>query len=157
MILAIDPGTNESAFVLLKPDKTLLDFGIERNIEVVGRCELARLDQYPVVIEMISNYGKITGSDTHMTLTWIGRFTQATHPGETVWLYRPDIKLHLCNDRAAKDSNVRQALIDRYGGQIKAIGNRKARGPLHGVHKDVWSALAVGYTYMSMQGRWVMS
>jgi len=55
------------------------------------------------------------------------------------------VKLHLCGSARAKDTNIRQALIDRYGGSA-AIGKKAAPGPLYGVSKDVWSALAVAVT-----------
>ena len=54
-----------------------------------------------------------------------------------------DVKGQICRDSRAKDSNVRQALIDRYGGPSTV----KKGGVLHGVSKDVWAALAVGVTY----------
>jgi len=41
-------------------------------------------------------------------------------------------------------------LIDRYGGvggKRAAIGLKASPGPLHGVSKDVWAALAVAVTY----------
>ena len=53
------------------------------------------------------------------------------------------MKLQLCRDSRAKDANIRQALIDRYGGP----GAIKKGGPLYKVSKDAWAALAVGVTY----------
>ena len=43
----------------------------------------------------------------------------------------------------AKDSNIRQALIDRFG----VVGTKKNPGWFYGVSKDVWAAIAVGVTY----------
>ena len=40
----------------------------------------------------------------------------------------------------AKDSNIRQALIDRFG----PVGTKKNPGWFYGVSKDVWAAIAVG-------------
>ena len=37
-------------------------------------------------------------------------------------------------------------LLDRFGGS-SAIGLKRSPGPLYGVSKDVWSALAVAVTY----------
>ena len=37
---------------------------------------------------------------------------------------RQEVKLHLCNSARAKDANIRQALIDRFGGKDKAIGRK---------------------------------
>jgi hypothetical protein len=46
----------------------------------------------------------------------------------------------------AKDANVRQALIDRYGGKAEAIGTVKKQGPLYRVKSHAWQALAVAVT-----------
>ncbi|MBV8782506.1 MAG: hypothetical protein JO353_14005, partial [Phycisphaerae bacterium] len=48
----------------------------------------------------------------------------------------------------AKDGNIRQALIDRFGPtKERAIGKKKSPGPLYGMSGDCWSALAVAVTY----------
>ena len=51
--------------------------------------------------------------------------------------------MHFCNSVQAKDGNIRQALIDRFGGKEGAIGKKKTPGPLYGVHAHEWPALAV--------------
>ncbi len=65
-------------------------------------------------------------------------------------LPRRAVKLALCGDSRAKDANIRQALIDRFGGSA-AVGRKAAPGPLYGISRDVWSALAIAVTY-SIQG-----
>ena len=60
---------------------------------------------------------------------------------------RRAVKLHLCRTSTAKDTNIRQAIIDLYGGPITAIGNKKNPGPLYGIHKDMWAALALALTW----------
>ena len=49
----------------------------------------------------------------------------------------------LCKNNRAKDKNIRQALIDRFGPGKAAIGTKKAPGPLYGLKSHLWSALAV--------------
>ena len=61
-------------------------------------------------------------------------------------VYREDVKLHLCGSPRAKDANIRQALIDRWGGKAEAVGTVKKPGPLYGVKSHAWSALAVAVT-----------
>ena len=56
------------------------------------------------------------------------------------------VKSHLCHSAKANDSNIRQALIDRWGGDQVAIGRKKAPGPLYGFSGDMWAALAVAVT-----------
>jgi hypothetical protein len=60
---------------------------------------------------------------------------------------RATVKAHLCRSAKAKDSNVRQALIDLFGGKENAIGTKKTPGPLYGISGDVWAALAVAVTW----------
>lgn len=151
VILGIDPGTTESAYVLW-------DAGMERVIgrSIESNAGLAKLlrgtDLYDrrsllLAIEMIASYGMPVGAETFETCLWIGRFLEAHHDDETATLiYRRDVKLHLCNSARAKDGNVRQAIIDRFGGKEKAIGKKAAPGPLYGITSHCWPALAVCLT-----------
>jgi hypothetical protein len=54
-------------------------------------------------------------------------------------VYRNAVKLHICGTPRAKDPNIRQALIDKYG----APGTKKNPGPTYGVSSHLWSALAI--------------
>ena len=89
------------------------------------------------------------GAEVFETVYWIGRFAeraiQLDHAAERV--FRRDVKLHLCGNSRAKDANIRQALIDRYGGKEQAIGRKASQGPLYGLSGDCWSALAVAVTF----------
>lgn len=146
-VLAIDPGNEQSA--------TLFYEWKGSDYRFVGRACVAPNDEVleqirsfegdAVVIEMIASYGMAVGAEVFETCYWIGRFSQAAHGADR--LYRKDIKLHLCGSSRAKDANVRQALIDKFGGKEKAIGKKKNPGPLHGVKSHCWSALAVAVTY----------
>jgi len=86
------------------------------------------------------------GREVFETVLWIGRFVEAwnVRGRQHVLIYRRDVKLFHCEHQRATDSNIRAALIDRYGpGKLKAIGNKKAPGPLYGFKGDHWSALAI--------------
>ena len=63
-------------------------------------------------------------------------------------LPRRAVKLALCGDSRAKDANIRQELIDRFGGSA-AIGRKAAPGLLYGISRDASSALAIAVTYES--------
>lgn len=139
-ILAIDPGTTESAYVMFAYGK-IYGAGKVRNKEM-----LLRLNDWPdaeVCIEMIASYGMPVGAEVFETCVWIGRLTQAAGPERVTRITRNQIKNHLCHSSKAKDSNIRQALIDRLG----APGTKAKRGPTYGISGDVWAALAVAVAY----------
>ncbi len=148
LITAIDPGPKESAFLRYAAiSKHIVDFAIVDNSLLLAA--LISGGRREVAIEMVASYGMAVGRDIFETVYWIGRFSQAAESAGCVVrrVYRADIKLHLCNARNAKDTNVRQALMDRYGGSKEvAVGTKKAPGPLYGVSRHVWSALAVAIT-----------
>lgn len=147
-LLAIDPGPTESAWVDLR-DGLPVAFAKEPNHDALARVRHASAER--LAVEMIAGYGMPVGAETFETAVWSGRFIQAWCEGlpeDTITrVYRKAVKLHLCGSTRAKDPNVRQALIDRYGpGKPAAIGLKASPGPLYGVSGDVWAALAVAVT-----------
>lgn len=154
-ILAIDPGSKESAWLIYDENRQRpINFDISENeaflMDIIGD-EIVGLPATFTCIEMIASYGMPVGKDVFETCIWIGRFIQAvdsTYLESTETVYRKDVKLHLCHNMRAKDPNIRQALIDRFGpGREKAIGTKKNPGPLYGIKRDLWSALALAVTY----------
>ena len=151
VILGIDPGPTESAFVLYGPaTRNVCEFGKLANADLLARLMEWNDRNWLIVLEMIASYGMPVGREVFETCMWIGRYIQAWNPGHEL-IYRSTVKLHLCGSMRAKDANVRQALIDAFGGKDKAIGTKRAPGALHGVSGDVWSALAVAVTYADIQ------
>ena len=121
-------------------------FGICDNRSLLDEAERVRgVPTRDVVIELVESYGMPVGADVFQTCIWIGRFD----PDETATLIgRGQVKMHLCHTMKAKDSNIRQALIDRYGpGKDKAVGKKASPGPLYGLKSHLWAALALGVTY----------
>lgn len=152
MILAIDPGTTQSAYVVYD-DGALVEFGILENHDLLDyiATELnLRDDCNKMYIEMVASYGMAVGKTVFETCVWIGRIIETwgyAFGGEWDYIYRKDVKMHLCGQTKAKDSNIRQAIMDLYGSERKiAIGTKGNRGPLYGVSKDVWAALGVAIT-----------
>lgn len=144
MILSIDPGSEQSAFVVLTDNYDIIHFGKWRNHEVLNRIRDGR--HSTLVIEMIASYGMPVGAEVFETCVWIGRFMQAANC-KVERLYRKEVKLHLCNSVKAKDSNIIQALKDRFGDK----GTVKAKGYFYGFAKDIWQAMAVAVTYLDKQ------
>jgi hypothetical protein len=95
---------------------------------------------------MIASYGMPVGAEVFDTCLWIGRFMQkwSQHARCTLpsLVFRKDVKMHLCGVTKAKDANIRQALIDKFG----APGTKKAPGRLYGIKSHAWPALAVAVT-----------
>jgi hypothetical protein len=152
-LLALDPGTSRSASIALD-GRTLrpLGFGIEANDALVERlragCEAFDL----VVIEKVESFGMAVGEEVFETVFWSGRFAEAVDPVPVRRLGRRAVKLAICGDPRAKDPNIRQALIDRYGGKDNAIGTKAEPGPLHAIVRDVWAALALGLAWLERAG-----
>lgn len=167
-ILAIDPGSFRSAWVLYDRDReTVLGHGISPNPNMLALLgdglETAALgDWYYIplprnaIIEWVQPRGMLGSAELFETLWWAGRFTEAIQrPGiggaaVVARLTRYAVKKHVCGTGAAKDQNVRAALVDRFGGvagKSAAIGLKANPGPLYGIREDEWAALAVAVTY----------
>lgn len=141
VIFAIDPGTTESGWCVLR-DGRVVDSGVMENTDMLPRLSsLTWIDT--LAIEMVASYGMAVGAEVFETCVWIGRFQQACIAPEKVRrVFRRDVKLHLCGNPRAKDANIRQALIDLLGPQ----GTKKQPGPTYGVRSHAWAALAVAVT-----------
>jgi len=137
-ILAIDAGTNESAYIVWD-GHTVHAKGILPNADLLALLKSGDLMPYDhTALEMVACYGMSVGREVFDTCLWIGRYIERCKTPYRL-VYRKDVKLHLCNSPRAKDGNVRQALIDKHGAQ----GTKKNPGPLYGVTSHIIAALAV--------------
>lgn len=146
-IIAIDPGNSESAYVIFDGTR-ILAFGKLPNLEIrYMLLEKVTRDCF-VAIEMVACYGMPVGEDVFDTCVAIGNFQQICRDRgvEPVLYKRLAVKMHLCHTTQAKDSNVIQALKDRFGDK----GTKKAPGFFYGVSGDVWQAFALA-VYVSDQ------
>jgi hypothetical protein len=150
-LLAIDPGNIESAYVVIDTaDRRPVHFGKVPNPELVDLINNRRRLGVPeaAVIEMVASYGMAVGAEVFETCVWIGRFYQTLlycYSREPELIKRLAVKTHHCHDSKAKDSNVRQALVDRFApGQPNHGKGTKARpGWFYGFHADVWQSYAL--------------
>ncbi len=154
MILAIDPGSTDSAWVVLDGGKPIAH-AKEQNQELLRRLRLG--EHVPgftvpmvalLAIEGIASYGMAVGKEVFDTCMWSGRFREAWEyrGGKVQIVYRKEVKIFHCETSRANDANIRASLIDRFGGKELAIGSKSAPGPLYGIKADRWSALAVAIT-----------
>jgi len=148
MLIAIDPGPARSALVMIGAK---IEGQIYNNDDLLKRIRgIARVsgNGSTLVIEMIASYGMPVGKEVFETCVMIGQLVEAWHPNTCVRIPRLEVKRRLCHNTRANDSNIRAAIIDRFGGKDAAIGLKKHQGPLYGFHADLWAALAVGMTYL---------
>lgn len=132
-VLAIDPGSEKSGWVLLE-NGVPTRWGWVPNEELL--LDIRAIDpRIDLVIESVGHYGLPVGRDVFETVRWSGRFEDSADQLdiETTYIPRHDVLINLCGKRkGANDSTVRQALVDRYGGDAVAIGGKKC-GVCHGV------------------------
>ena len=183
--IAIDPGNKVSGWIAYhahehpNPDEPggihIAKHGVWSNKYLrkllnLLRNEWAVRDGY-VAIEKPFASGMLASNELFDTCMEIGRFKQTWLNDKTFHeVNRRDVKLHICGQARAKDPNVRQALIDRFGGKDKAFGGIKCKkckgkgwagrgrptcdecdgdkwehppGPLFGVASHVWAALGI--------------
>lgn len=165
LLLAIDPGPEESGWVIIDMDTDLIlrdgptdcnCFGHDDNHEL-----LAILEDWegPVVCEMVGNYGKgfAVGASVFETCIWIGRFQQVIGDSRFRWVVRATVAANLCGVAAVSKPVLTQAIRDRYrerhkdlmgGGATPEKGTKKAPGPLYGMSNHIWSALAVALYFV---------
>jgi hypothetical protein len=146
-VLALDPGTTETAYVVFD-GATVHAKGFLPNAQMLALIKSGDLMPYDeAAIEMVACYGMPVGRETFETCVWIGRFIERVKV-KCEYVYRKDVKMHLCGSMRAKDGNVRQALIDKHG----TVGTKKNQGPLYGFSSHLWAALAVA-DYAVSQGK----
>ena len=156
-ILAIDPGNIDTAYCVidaetLKPiafDKTQNELVLEQIVNPEHKIDR-------IAIEMIASYGMPVGKEVFDTCRWIGRFEQAAYEHTDCGIdlvYRKDVKLHICGDSRANDTNIRHALIDRFATHDLRAGKGTKKNPdfFYGFRVDIWAAFAVGITYIETE------
>ena len=168
-ILAIAPGNLNSAVAILdKEYYRSVKHDILDNHELLTQIRFgysgpnSLLPFYcpdTIVIERITGYNmgvRQTAFDAHI---WIGRFIEAARtvdyntyhrPPTIVLLPQSEIKLHLCGSMRAKDKDIIAALVDRFapGAKNNGKGTKSDPGWFYGFHAGIWSAYAVGVTYL---------
>ena len=148
-LLAIDPGTEQSAWVVVElPSMRPVLHGIEKNEAVLGRCRKINIEN--AVIEMVASYGMPVGREVFETCVWIGRFKQILMDRSinTEFVYRKEEKQLICGSMRANDATIKRALIDRfaYKAPNNGKGTKSKPGWFYGFKADIWQAYAVAVT-----------
>ena len=165
----MDPGPEKSACLVYNSVSKQIDWsktGILDN-QSLKHClygeygrGLGFVDIF--VIESIRSFMMRVGRDVFDTVRWEGIFAEAINrcceKDVVIFVARKTVVAHICGLAKGNDADIRAALIDRFPATGKdgkdnpsAIGTKKYPGPLHGVKKDLWSALAVAVYYAEQQ------
>lgn len=147
MILGIDPSNTKHAWALVggpldRPE--LRSFG--RDLVNDWPTWARGKDRTPC-IEQIASYGLAVGAHVLDTCVEIGKLLAECPDAKR--LTRIEVKRLICHRTSANDSNVRAAIIDRFGGPT-AI---KKGGQLYKVGGDTWAAIAVALAAMEPEAQ----
>lgn len=154
VILAIDPGNEKSAFCLMNAYtyKPIMHGKVE-NAELLKLIDTVAFHE--AVIERVACYGMPVGREVFETCEWIGRFSQVLCDRciPVSYIYRSEEKINLCHSARAKDTNIRQALIERFAEHDKKNGKGTKANPdwFYGFSADEWAAAAAAVTWLDKQ------
>ena len=154
IVYGVDPGPKQSGLVRLGPNGEVLEARVLSNDELLHYLWTAPEAAGTLVLEQIAAMGMAVGAEVFETCFWSGRFVEAWD-GPWDRVTRVQVKVALCGNVRAKDPNIRQALIDRYGGAAAAQRAtkgtkkqpRKPAGALAAVTSHCWSALSVAVVW----------
>lgn len=151
-VIGLDPGPEKSAVVMIDAEGIWQNVLHYRENDFILHWLKGPMRQFPLVIEKIASFGMPVGADVFETVYWSGRFAEAYGAEHVYRITRGEVKMHLCQSMRAKDSNIRQSLIDRFG----KPGTKKNPGKLFGISGDLWSALAVAVTFWDQHNKQVL-
>jgi hypothetical protein len=144
-VLAIDPGTHQSGYVVFLKGGGVLKAGVLPNAEIMD--VIRKSDADLLAIERIVSYGMAVGQETFDTCIWTGRMMEVWPcPDEVLLIERKVVKKYVCGKSSVGDPEVRAGLIKMVG----PSGSKRAPGPTYGVTSHAWAALGVAVTALSM-------
>lgn len=167
-LLAIDPGTTQSAYAMLNEDYSLVSAAKVENEVLLTLVKDGEWDEMAIeCMEARHVVNGVIGSETYDTCYWIGRYEQVAHDrGKPVHrIYRTQERTRLIPTKKNKlpphpdtvgqgaDSQIRATLIRRFAKHDKKNGKGKAahKDVFYGFAKDMWSAFAVGVVHLDME------
>ena len=123
-VIGLDPGTRDSAFVVFLENTVMRADVLPNEAVVEFLAAWVSSERTVLVIEQIESFGMAVGREVFETVFWTGRMAQAWTPKPFDRLPRRVIKQHLCHTSRATDGNIRQAIMDRFGGSA-CFGSKK--------------------------------
>lgn len=165
VLIAIDPGTTESAYVMMRPDYSIISAAKVVNEDLRQLLMLGGADE--MIIECMESrhiQNGAIGEETYATCYWIGRYMEcAERLGMPVHrVYRMQERSTLIPTKKNKlpplpewagknaDAQIRAALVQRFAKHDMRNGKGKAacRDVFYGFKSDMWNAYAVGVTHL---------
>ena len=163
--IAIDPGTTQSAYVMLRPDYSIVSAAKVLNDELLHLLALGGWDEMAIeCMEPRHLTNGMIGAETYDTCYWIGRcFQIASDQGKSVRrVYRTEERSRIIPSKknglpalpewAGKtaDAQIRAALIQRFARFDKknGKGTAKQKDVFYGFKAEVWNAFAVGVVHL---------
>jgi hypothetical protein len=174
MLLAIDPGTTESAYVLYAAGEAKpviqaghVDNELLRKMMLRGDFSRATLR---LAIETMTFMGGSAGGDVFGTCIWIGRFQEVWNQvgGSSRLIPRAWVKKRLClieppaETQAKREKQIAEGLKRKRKWSwtlakdkhvrwallnlIGPTGTKSKPGPTYGLSKHLWSALGIAVT-----------
>lgn len=163
-LLCLDPGPTESAVLVYDPKAHSVrkffmgeNRAVKATVYQIADWAMEATEEGELLIEKMVHYGKSfpIGDSVIEAQRWAARCEEVwwTYRGkDAVWMPRVNVRVHLTGTARSDDAGVRAALIDRWGGNLRAAqGTKKAKGPLYGIKSHLWSALALGVAYDELQ------
>ncbi len=148
-IIALDPAPKQTAWVQYKTGNpgAITAAGIHVNEDLantlLSKARSAQTTKMHLICEGLACYGMPVGQEVFETAYWIGEYRRIWRPNAWVLILRTEVKMALCRNTRARDSNIRQALIDIFG----PPGTKKNKGLTYGFKADMWAALAVAVAF----------
>ena len=166
-LLAIDPGTTQSAYAMIREDYSIISAAKVDNEAVLQLVKDGEYDEL-VIEHMEARHVKnsVIGAETYETCYWIGRYKQAAidrgNPVHEVYRSQERKRLvptkknklppHPASVGSSADAQIRATLIRRFArhDMKNGKGTAKNKDVFYGFARDMWSAYAVGVVYLDM-------
>ena len=149
-VVGIDPGPKQSGYAWYDGER-VIECGVVANDALLDLIADNYFGAADIVLEQVKSYGATVGASIFETVFWTGRMFQAAislpAPCAVARMPRLDVKMHLCKSAKAGNSQVRTALLNRFGGEKLAKGTKARPGPLRDVTSHAWSALAIAVVW----------
>jgi hypothetical protein len=135
LILAIDPGPTHSGVCIFDNIRCMpTAFGWLPNAEVLDRIRHARkLEITHFAAERMKSRGNPVAQVAFDTAEFVGRcFQRAEDCGLIVGgVFNEEVRIHVCGKAGVNVSNIRRALVDRFGGDAATKKSKKCSRKQH--------------------------